>query len=76
MTEVQSSGLGGDYFYLTTTDNQKVYIRKESIAAIEHVPGTIRSEGHWRLYVSGYRFSVKEIPESWGLTAHSSPAAE
>lgn len=48
------------YIELITTENTKVYVKKSSIDVVEEVPGTARSQGYTRMYISGYRFSIKD----------------
>jgi hypothetical protein len=44
---------------VTSTDNQKIYIRKELVAALEVVTPSARVEGHIKLYAGGFKFLVQ-----------------
>jgi hypothetical protein len=52
------------YLELTSTDNQKLYVRKEAVAALEVVTPSARVEGHIKLYAAGFKFLIQgEIQE-------------
>ena len=49
-----------DHFVeLITTDNTKVFIRKESIDGIEEISGSARTEAVLKIYVKGFSFKLK-----------------
>ena len=49
-----------DYFETQTTDNTRVFIRKDHVSAVEEIPSSTRTEGYTKLYVAGYSFGVQE----------------
>lgn len=51
--------MGKEFVEFTSTDNQKVYLRKQAVAALEPVPGSQRVEGHIKIYASGFKFLVQ-----------------
>jgi hypothetical protein len=48
-----------EFVELTSTDNQKLYVRKEQVAALELVTGSSRVEGHIKLYIGGFKFLIQ-----------------
>jgi|GEM_PF-2823354 len=53
-----------EFVELTTTDNQKLFVRKELVGALEVVTPSARVEGHIKLYTAGYKFLIQgEIEE-------------
>lgn len=48
-----------DYIELNTTENQVVYVRKDSVGAFEVVAPSARGPGHIKLYIDGYKFLVQ-----------------
>jgi hypothetical protein len=53
-----------EFVELTSTDNQKLFVRKETVAALEVVTPSARVEGHIKLYAAGFKFLVQgEIEE-------------
>jgi hypothetical protein len=50
--------MNGKFLELKTTDGQMVYVRPESIGAIEVQHASARVEGHLKLYIEGYKFLV------------------
>lgn len=48
-----------EFLNLTTTDNSNVYIKKESIDAIEEIVGSARTDTYIKIYVKGYHFKLK-----------------
>lgn len=48
-----------DFVELKSTENQLVYIRPEAITAFEVVPASARVEGHVKIYVNGFKFTVQ-----------------
>lgn len=47
-----------DFIELKTTENQTLYIRRELVGAIEIVPASARVDGHIKLYMGAFKFSV------------------
>ena len=53
-----------EFIELTSTDNQKLYVRREAVAALEVVTPSARVEGHIKLYAAGFKFLIQsEIEE-------------
>lgn len=53
------------YSEFKTTDNQTIYIHRDSVEAFEVVTASARVEGHIKVYVGGFKFLVKEDPEEF-----------
>lgn len=51
--------MADEFMELTTTDNQKLFVRKELVGALEVVTPSARVEGHIKLYTSGYKFLIQ-----------------
>ena len=52
--------MSSDQFIKTkTTDHTEVYIRKEHVSAVEHIPGKGGLDAIVKLYVNGYSFKLK-----------------
>lgn len=49
----------GEFVELKSTENQTVFVRPDAIGAIEVVPASQRVEGHVKLYINGFKFSVQ-----------------
>lgn len=47
------------FIELKSTENQTVYIRSEAIGAFEVVPASARVEGHIKIFVNGFKFTVQ-----------------
>jgi hypothetical protein len=52
--------MSDEFVEVISTDNQKVYIRKELVGALEVVTPSARVEGHIKLYTSGFKFLIKD----------------
>lgn len=52
-----------EFVELTTTDNQKLFVRKELVGALEVVTPSARVEGHIKLYTAGYKFLIQDEVE-------------
>lgn len=48
-----------EFIELKSTENQTLYVRPEAVGAFEVVPASNRVEGHIKLYVDGFKFSVQ-----------------
>lgn len=48
-----------EFVELITTDNQKVYLRKSTVAGLEPVLASQRVEGHIKVYAAGFKFLVQ-----------------
>ena len=48
-----------------TTDNQTLYIRPDSVGAIEVVHPSARVEGHLKVFIGGFKFLLKEELEEF-----------
>jgi hypothetical protein len=48
-----------DFIELKSTDNQTLFVRRESVAAFEVVPASQHVEGHIKLYIGGFKFLVQ-----------------
>jgi|GEM_PF-1752776 hypothetical protein len=46
-----------------TTDHQTLYIQPSAVGAIEVVPSTQHVEGHLKVFISGFKFLIKEEAE-------------
>ncbi len=46
------------FLELKTTDNQKVWIRKDAVEALEEQPSTARAPGHMKVYLGSYKFLI------------------
>ena len=51
--------MSSEFVEMTSTDNQKLYVRKEAVAALEVAPPSARVEGHIKLYTAGYKFLIQ-----------------
>jgi hypothetical protein len=49
-----------NYIEFTTTENAKVFIRKNGVGAIEFIQGTSRTGSHVKIYVEGFSINIKE----------------
>ncbi len=54
-----------NYVEVKTTDNQTLFVRNNAVDAFEVVPSSTRVEGHLKVYISGFKFLVKEEPEEF-----------
>lgn len=48
-----------EFVELTSTDNQKVFVRKKAVAAVEYVTPSARVEGHIKVYTAGFKFLIQ-----------------
>ena len=48
-----------DFIELKSTEGQTIFVRKEAIGAFEVAPATARVEGHIKVYVQGFKFTVQ-----------------
>ena len=48
-----------NFIELKSTENQMVYIRPEAVGAFEVVTASARVEGHVKVYIQGFKFSVQ-----------------
>ena len=48
-----------DFVELKTTENQTLFVRKESVGAFEVVNPSAHVEGHVKLFISGFKFLVQ-----------------
>lgn len=48
-----------DFIELKSTENQTVFIRPEAIGAFEVVPASARVEGHVKIFVNGFKFTIQ-----------------
>jgi len=56
--------MSNEFVEVTSTDNLKVFVRKEAVAALEVVTPSARVEGHIKLYTAGFKFLIQgEIEE-------------
>lgn len=51
--------MASQYVELKTTDNTTIYVRKEAVAVLEESPASSRVESHVKVFVAGFKFSVK-----------------
>jgi len=47
------------FLELKTTENQTIFIRPEQVGAIEVVPASQRVEGHIKIYIGGFKYTVQ-----------------
>jgi hypothetical protein len=52
--------MSNEFVEVTSTDNQKLYVRKELVGALEVVTPSARVEGHIKLYTAGFKFLIKD----------------
>ena len=48
-----------DFIELKTTENQTIYIRPEQVGAFEVVPASQRVDGHIKIFIGGFKYTVK-----------------
>jgi len=48
-----------DFIEFKSTENQLVYIRADAITAFEVVPASVRVEGHVKIFVNGFKFTIQ-----------------
>jgi len=51
--------MGKKFLELKTTDNSKIIVRKDAVAVLEESPASSRVEGHVKMFVAGFKFSVQ-----------------
>ncbi len=51
--------MNSEFIELKSTENQTVYVRPEAIGAIEVVQASARVEGHVKLFIQGFKFSIQ-----------------
>ncbi len=47
-----------NFIELKSTDNTIVFIRRDAIGAFEVVPSSQRVDGHVKIFVGGFKFSI------------------
>lgn len=47
------------FLELKTTENQTIYIRPEQVGAFEVVPASQRVDGHIKLFIGGFKYTVQ-----------------
>ncbi len=52
--------MSSEFVELISTDNQKLFVRKASVAAVEVVTPSARVEGHIKIYAAGFKFLIQE----------------
>ena len=52
-----------EFIELKTTENQTLYVRKDSIGAFEVVSPSAHVEGHVKLFIGGFKFLVQGSKE-------------
>lgn len=55
--------MGNDFVELKTTENQTLIVRKDNVGAIEVVHATTHIEGHIKLYIGAFKFSIQGSKE-------------
>ncbi len=48
-----------DFVELKSTEGQVLFVRKDAIGAFEVAPATARVEGHIKVYIQGFKFTVQ-----------------
>jgi hypothetical protein len=48
-----------EFVELRSTEGQILFVRKEAIGAFEVAPATARVEGHIKIYINGFKFTVQ-----------------
>ncbi len=48
-----------EFVELKTTENQTIYVRKDSIGGFEVVNSSAHVEGHIKLFIGGFKFLVQ-----------------
>jgi len=51
--------MGKKFLELRTTDNATIIVRKAAVAVLEESPASSRVEGHVKLFVAGFKFTVQ-----------------
>ena len=51
--------MSAEFVELLSTDNQRLFVRKDAVAALEPVSPSARVEGHIKLYMAGYKFLIQ-----------------
>ena len=46
------------FLELKTTENQTIYVRPEQVGAFEVVPPSQRVDGHIKLFIGGFKYTV------------------
>ncbi len=41
-----------------TTEGQVLFLRKSAVGAVELVPGSVRVDGHLKVFVEGFKFLI------------------
>lgn len=47
-----------DFIELKSTDNTTVFLRRDAIGGFEIVPPSQRVDGHVKVFVGGFKFSI------------------
>lgn len=48
-----------EFIELKSTEGQVLFVRKSAVGAFEVSPPTARVEGHIKIYVGGFKFTVQ-----------------
>lgn len=48
-----------DFIELRTTEGQILIVRKDAVGAFEVAPATARVEGHIKIYLQGFKFTIQ-----------------
>ncbi len=51
--------MSDNFIEMKSTENITVYIRADAIGAFEVVPASARVEGHVKIFVNGFKFTVQ-----------------
>ena len=52
-----------DFIELKTTENQILYVRREAVGAFEIATASVRVEGHIKIFIGGFKFTVQGTKE-------------
>lgn len=48
-----------EFVELKSTENQTVFIRPEAVGAFEVVPASQRVDGHVKIFIQGFKFTIQ-----------------
>jgi hypothetical protein len=48
-----------EFMELRSTEGQILFVRKDAIGAFEVAPATARVDGHIKIYIDGFKFTVQ-----------------
>lgn len=48
-----------EFVELKSTENQVVFVRPEAVGAFEVVPASQRVDGHVKLFIQGFKFTIQ-----------------